>query len=105
LSDESKRHPTDKRESLEFQCFDISTALGIASNATNSENWEAATISIKNGTQVVAPDVRSARVLKRTKAPKIARGWRGRSFALHELKRTQAAHDLLLPAAERFPEN
>ncbi len=30
-------------------------------------------------------------------------GWIHRSFALHELKRTQEAYDLLLPAAEQFP--
>ena len=29
--------------------------------------------------------------------------WIDRSYALHELKRTQAAFDALLPAAERFP--
>jgi len=31
-------------------------------------------------------------------------GWVRRSFALHGLKRTQQAFDLLLPAAKRFPE-
>jgi tetratricopeptide (TPR) repeat protein len=31
-------------------------------------------------------------------------GWVRRSFALHGLKRTQQAFDLLLPAASRFPE-
>jgi tetratricopeptide (TPR) repeat protein len=30
-------------------------------------------------------------------------GWIQRSFALHELKRTRQALDLLLPAAEKFP--
>jgi len=30
--------------------------------------------------------------------------WIRRSFALHVLKRTQTAHDCLLPAAEKFPE-
>ena len=30
-------------------------------------------------------------------------GWLHRSFALHELKRTQEAADLLVPAAFRFP--
>ncbi len=30
-------------------------------------------------------------------------GWIHRSFALHELKRTPEARDLLLPAADRFP--
>ena len=32
-------------------------------------------------------------------------GWIHRSFALHELKRTGEAYDLLLPAAEKFPKN
>jgi predicted Zn-dependent protease len=31
-------------------------------------------------------------------------GWVRRSFALHGLKRTQQAFDLLLPAAQKFPE-
>ena len=31
-------------------------------------------------------------------------GWVRRSFALHGLKRTQQAFDLLLPAAKKFPE-
>jgi tetratricopeptide (TPR) repeat protein len=30
-------------------------------------------------------------------------GWIGRSFALHELKRTEEAYDLLLPAKDEFP--
>src|SRR5665213_1667088 len=38
-------------------------------------------------------------------APDIAAGWLQRSFALHELKRTQEAYDLLLPVAGKFPEN
>ena len=36
-------------------------------------------------------------------APKERQGWIHRSFALHELKRTQEAHDLLRPAADKFP--
>ncbi len=36
-------------------------------------------------------------------APKNSFGWIHRSFALHELKRTQEARALLLPAAHRFP--
>ena len=36
-------------------------------------------------------------------APAKSRGWVQRSFALHEMHRTQEAHDLLLPAVERFP--
>lgn len=39
-----------------------------------------------------------------TKAPEIPDGWIRRSFALHELKRTQEALDKLLPAVEKFPE-
>jgi tetratricopeptide (TPR) repeat protein len=35
--------------------------------------------------------------------PDHADGWITRSFALHELKRTREAHDLLLPAAKLFP--
>jgi CheY-like chemotaxis protein len=35
--------------------------------------------------------------------PKRSFGWLHRSFALHELKRTQEALDLLVPAAGRFP--
>ena len=35
--------------------------------------------------------------------PKKNIGWLHRSFALHELKRTQEAFDLLLPAAKTFP--
>ncbi len=30
--------------------------------------------------------------------------WVDRSFALHEMKRTKEAHDLLLPALEKFPD-
>jgi tetratricopeptide (TPR) repeat protein len=37
--------------------------------------------------------------------PDRAEAWIRRSFALHELKRTQEALDLLLPAPEKFPEN
>ena len=36
-------------------------------------------------------------------APKEGQGWIQRSFALHEMKRTQEAFDLLLPAAKKFP--
>lgn len=36
-------------------------------------------------------------------APERSSGWIFRSFALHELKRTQEAFDLLLPISERFP--
>ena len=32
-------------------------------------------------------------------------GWIGRSFALHELKRTQEAYDFLLPAEDKFLKN
>ena len=32
-------------------------------------------------------------------------GWIGRSFALHELKRTQEAYDFLLPAEDKFRKN
>jgi len=35
--------------------------------------------------------------------PRRADAWIHRSFALHELRRTQEAHDLLLPALKRFP--
>ena len=38
-------------------------------------------------------------------APKHVFGWIHRSFALHELKRTQEARDLLLPAVKSFPKN
>jgi tetratricopeptide (TPR) repeat protein len=38
-------------------------------------------------------------------APDLPDGWIGRSFALHELKRTGEAYDLLLPAKEMFPQN
>lgn len=38
-------------------------------------------------------------------APGRIRGWIDRSFALHELKRTQEAFNLLLPAADMFPKN
>ncbi len=37
--------------------------------------------------------------------PESAHGWIGRSFALHELKRTQEAYDLLLPVRDKFPKN
>jgi tetratricopeptide (TPR) repeat protein len=40
-----------------------------------------------------------------TLKPKNAHAWIGRSFALHELKRTQEAFDLLLPAKDKFPKN
>jgi tetratricopeptide (TPR) repeat protein len=40
-----------------------------------------------------------------TLKPNNAHGWIGRSFALHELKRTQEAYDLLLPAKDKFPKN
>jgi len=35
--------------------------------------------------------------------PSIPEGWINRSFALHEMKRTNEAFDFLLPAAEKFP--
>jgi hypothetical protein len=35
--------------------------------------------------------------------PEFQTVWIQRSFALHELKRTQEAFDLLLPAADKFP--
>ena len=35
--------------------------------------------------------------------PKIQQPWIQRSYALHELNRTQEAFDKLLPAAEKFP--
>ena len=37
--------------------------------------------------------------------PDVAEGWIQRSFALHELKRTEEAHDLLMPALEKFPKD
>jgi predicted Zn-dependent protease len=36
-------------------------------------------------------------------APRERQAWIHRSFALHEMKRTQEAHDLLRPAADKFP--
>lgn len=36
-------------------------------------------------------------------APEEANGWINHAYALHELKRTQEAWDLLSPVAERFP--
>ncbi len=38
-------------------------------------------------------------------APKNVFGWIHRSYALHELKRTIEARDLLQPALKRFPKN
>ena len=37
-------------------------------------------------------------------APQVPEGWIKRSFALHELKRTTEAYDLLLPVADKFSE-
>ena len=37
--------------------------------------------------------------------PKHSFGWIHRSYALHELKRTSEARDLLQPALKRFPKN
>lgn len=37
--------------------------------------------------------------------PRLDQPWVQRSFALHELKRTQVAFDALLPAVEKFPKN
>lgn len=39
------------------------------------------------------------------RAPERPAGWIDRSFALHEMKRTQEAWDGLLPAATRFPKH
>lgn len=36
--------------------------------------------------------------------PELREPWIHRSYALHELKRTQEAYDNLLPVAERFPD-
>jgi len=36
-------------------------------------------------------------------SPSIPDGWIGGSFALHELKRTQEAYELLMPAKDKFP--
>ncbi len=38
-------------------------------------------------------------------APQSPAGWIHRSFALHELKRTKEAAELLLPAVKLFPDN
>ena len=38
-------------------------------------------------------------------APKLQFGWIQRSFALHELKKTKEARDLLLPVVEKFPKD
>ena len=38
-------------------------------------------------------------------APKNVFGWIHRSYALHEMKRTSEARDLLQPALKRFPRN
>src|ERR1700733_5771954 len=35
--------------------------------------------------------------------PGLAEGWINRSFALHEIRRTSEAFDLLGPAADKFP--
>ena len=43
----------------------------------------------------------AATIIKR--APKRVDGWIHRSFALHELQRTQEAFDQLLPAVDQFP--
>lgn len=37
-------------------------------------------------------------------APDRLSGWVDRSYSLHELRRTQEAHEALLPAVKRFPE-
>ena len=37
-------------------------------------------------------------------APNRLESWLHRSYSLHELKRTEEAHDLLLPAIEKFPD-
>ena len=37
-------------------------------------------------------------------APDLWDGWIKRSYALHEIKRTREAFDLLLPAAKKFPD-
>jgi predicted Zn-dependent protease len=37
--------------------------------------------------------------------PESEYGWIGRSFALHELKRTQEAYDFLLPAGDKLTKN
>ncbi len=38
-------------------------------------------------------------------SPQKPYGWIGRSFALHVLKRTEEAYDLLLPARTTYPDN
>jgi len=35
--------------------------------------------------------------------PNLPTGWILRSYALHELRRTKEAYDLLVPAADKFP--
>lgn len=37
-------------------------------------------------------------------APENPSGWINRSYALHEMKQTKQAYDLLLPAADKFPQ-
>jgi predicted Zn-dependent protease len=56
--------------------------------AAAARNWDAC---VATGSALIAA------------APDRPSGWIHRSFALHELKRTREAADLLLPAAERFP--
>ena len=64
--------------------------LGVEWNLLSREHrWEEA---------VVAAEAQLAA------APGDPEPWIHRSFALHELRRTREAFDLLLPAAERFPE-
>lgn len=58
--------------------------------AAQSKSWEAC---VRIATNIVE------------RAPKEVFGWIHRSYALHELKRTQEAHDLLLPAVKKFPKN
>jgi tetratricopeptide (TPR) repeat protein len=57
-------------------------------------------LKVKNWEAVV--DIASALA---TLKPDNAHGWICRSFALHELKQTQEAYDLLLPAKDKFPKN
>jgi tetratricopeptide (TPR) repeat protein len=57
-------------------------------------------IFAKAGKWAACVDIASA-IIKL--APDRSGGWIHRSFAMHELKRTQDAFDYLLPAAENFP--
>ncbi|MEJ0091359.1 MAG: tetratricopeptide repeat protein [Limisphaerales bacterium] len=89
--------------------------LGLGDHLSANEELEQIAVEWRAHPQVLIVRLNIYRMAKKWEAcleianaiikatPDILYGWIGRSFALHELKCTQEAYDLLLPAKDKFP--